>query len=271
MTPDDVHRFLARFTRFGAEPGRETYLALFHPEATLFDSGMERPIGVPEIPEHIEGILRLVPDFRMVPERWRHRDGTVFVEARNRASLGGAGVHWRSVYVIDLRGDLVIRGRRYYDRRPLFARLAGGLPDLPTFEPAASGDAPPVADPFGSSEAWLEAWCDRRKRGATDELAAAFREDGALHGPGASRPLGRAEIAGYLRWIEGLVPDLRLELEKVAAADDLVFLEWKARGAKVGRPLSFGLVERFDLAAGLALSARLHFDTLALATALGAP
>ena len=130
MSPAD--RFLERFHRFGAEPSVATYLALFHPDATLFDSGMERPITVPEIPEHIESILKLAQGFRMTPERWRLRDATIFVEAHNQATLSGAHVEWPSVYAIDLRGDQVIRGRRYYDRRPLVSRVFPGVvPEAP--------------------------------------------------------------------------------------------------------------------------------------------
>jgi len=123
----DADRFLERFRAFGARPDVARYLALFHPDATLFDSGMERPITVPEIPEHIEGILKLAPDFRMTPERWRLRGVTIFVEAHNQATLGDRRVEWPSVYVIDLRGDQVIRGRRYYDRRPLVSRVFPGI------------------------------------------------------------------------------------------------------------------------------------------------
>ena len=153
MQPD-VDRFLARFAAFGATPSVASYLALFHPDATLFDSGMPRPIRVPEIPEHIEGILRLVPDFQMTPERWRARGSTLFVEARNRASLAGAELRWHSVYCMDLAGDRVMRGRRYYDRRPLFAALN---PDLPALPPAAlrpGGDPLPAAGTEASRPAW---------------------------------------------------------------------------------------------------------------------
>ena len=131
----DVAGFLALFERFGARASVETYLPLFHPEATLFDAGMERPITVAEIPEHIEGILKLVPDFEMVPRRWRERGGTLFVEAGNRATLGNGSVSWPSVYCMNLEGDRVLRGRRYYDRRPLYAQLAPDLPALPDVAP----------------------------------------------------------------------------------------------------------------------------------------
>ena len=81
-----VESLLRRFRDFGERPSVERYLALFHPEATLLDAGMARAITVAEIPEHMEGILKVVPDFRLVPERWREREGTLFIEARNQAT-----------------------------------------------------------------------------------------------------------------------------------------------------------------------------------------
>ena len=133
--PPDVAGFLARFAAFGAAPSAETYLPLFHREATLFDAGLEHPIGVGEIAAHLEGILKVVPDFTMVPERWRERAGTLFVEARNHATLGRTRAHWPSVYCVDLVGDRVVRGRRYYDRQPLYARIDPAVPAAPATLP----------------------------------------------------------------------------------------------------------------------------------------
>ena len=157
MQPD-FDRFLERFFRFGAAPSVATYLDLFDPEATLFDSGMPRPIRVPEIPEHIAGVLRLVPDFRMTPQRWRTRDTTIFVEAKNQASLAGKPLRWDSVYCMDIAGDRVMRGRRYYDRRALFANLNPELPALPASALRPDGDPLPVA---GSAEASRPAFATR--------------------------------------------------------------------------------------------------------------
>jgi hypothetical protein len=147
----DVERFVARFERFGAAPSVGRYLALFYPDATLFDSGMERPLVVAEIPAHIEGILRLVPDFRMTPQRFRFRAPTLFVEARNRATLAGAPIEWPSIYCIDLKGDHVFRGRRYYDRRPLFARLSAEIAERPrcAADPSPIGSALPATPLLG--------------------------------------------------------------------------------------------------------------------------
>ena len=164
----DPDAFLTRFRAFGAAPSTATYLPLFDPDATLFDSGMPAPIRVPEIPEHIEAILRLVPDFRMTPERWRVGGDTVFVEASNAATLAGEPVRWDSVYCVDLRGSRVIRGRRYYDRWPLFARLNPALPALPA---GALGAGTPADVEKGLAELLPGAVREERARTDADGLA----------------------------------------------------------------------------------------------------
>ncbi|MDJ0849984.1 MAG: nuclear transport factor 2 family protein [Myxococcota bacterium] len=229
----DVDGFLERFFAFGAAPSTATYLPLFHPEATLFDSGMERPITVPEIPEHIEAILKVVPDFQMTPERWRERGGTVFVEASNRATVGTTPAQWRSIYCVDLEGDRVIRGRRYYDRRQLFTLLNPELPSLPE-APARAEDEPLPDDPEALAQ----------------ELGAGWQ---AGRAPAQHRPLASA------------LGDLEMELVAWAGDAELVFLEWKARALG----LSFGVADRIDRAAGKQ-DARAYYDTLTLATALAA-
>ena len=127
----DVDRFLERFRAFGAAPSVERYLPLFDPEATLFDSGMARAIRVGRDPRALQ--RRSVdgagfPDGR--PQRWRQAGSTVFVEAHNQATLAGVPLEWPAVYCVDLRADRVIRGRRYYDRQPLFARIDPNTPTL---------------------------------------------------------------------------------------------------------------------------------------------
>lgn len=229
--------FLERFSRFGAAPGVGTYLALFHPRATLFDSGMERPIAVPEIPAHLEAILRIAPDFRMTPMRWRERGGTVFVEASNRATLAGSLATWPSTYCVDLEGDLVIRGRRYYDRRPLFARLDPSLPGLPGEDGADSHRGPlPETEPEALVKRLAQAWA------ATQPTP-----------PPHHRRLARA------------LPGLRLDLLTWAGDGDLVFVEWQGTADLGGAPLAFGLADRIEPRVP---DARAYFDTLALGAAL---
>jgi limonene-1,2-epoxide hydrolase len=272
----DLAAFLERFVRFGAAPSVASYTALFHPEATLFDDGMERPLTRPEIPAHIEATLALIPGFAMTPERWRAGGPAVFVEARNEAKLAGERVHWRSVYRVELEGSLVLRGRRFFDRAPLLARVDPKLPRLPalSLEAEAGGGAavpPPGPECAPGAEALAAHCAEAWRAGRPEAVAALFREDGALAAPGLPRPLGGGEIARYYRWLAGVLGGPRLALRRAAGDDGLVFLEWEGQLATPRGSYALGMVERFDLAGGRVLAARAYFDTAALARALEAP
>ena len=270
-----VAAFLERFVRFGAEPSVATYMPLFHPDVTLFDDGMERPIGYQEIPASITATLDLARGFRMVPERWRGRDGVLLVEARNQATILGTPCRWHSVYRVHLDGDRVIDGRRYYDRAPLLATFDPATPQLPALAaPERAGDAAAVA-PVACLERGVTArelveacargWAD----GQWSALAAALRDDATWHAPGVSGPLGRDAVIGYrtqfAQLLGGAVPRLRAW----AGDETLVLAEWRAEVRTPSRsPYALGMVERFDLVAGRVLAARTYFDTASLARAL---
>ena len=214
----DVDRFLARFRRFGAAPSVEHYLALFHPDATLFDSGMARPLVVAEIPEHIEGILKLVPDFRMTPRRFRFRAPTLFVEADNAATLAGAPIEWPSIYCIDLKGGHVIRGRRYYDRRPLFARLSPDVATRAPFDadpPPLGGALPPTSPIDGALRRLMSdvAW---RLLAEAGDAALVFREWEA-RGTLDRKPV-RVGVADRFDLADGVVTAARTYFDTIALA-----------------------------------------------------
>lgn len=272
MSDADVARFLERFRRFGAEPGVETYLALFHPEARLYDEGMPRPIEVPEIPEHIAGVLALVKGFRMRVERWRARDGRVFVEAANTGEIAGEPVGWRAVYRIELDGSHVRDGRRYFDRAPLVARLDPTLPRLDlapaACEPRAGGR---IVHGFGARPEELAARCAEAWRdGRPEEIARLFREDASLSAPGPARPLASGEVGAFYRRLAERLRGARLALRAWAGDDTLLFVEWQGSVPTAAGAYALGLVERFDLVDGAVLAARAYFESAALARALRA-
>ncbi len=264
--------FLKRFERFGAEPSVESYLALFHPEARLFDDGMERPIGVAEIPEHISGVLALVQGFRMRPERWRARGSRVFVEAYNAGAVAGKPVSWRAVYRIELDGSLVRDGRRYFDRAALRAALDPNTPTVAKRLAPRPEDAAPqsgaVAESGASPEALVNTFASAWWEGRPEAIAASFREDGALAAPGLARPLGGSEIAAFYRRFFELLGGARLTPRSWAGDDALLFIEWGGRVPTRAGEYAFGAVERFDLLGGRVLAARSYFEAGALARAL---
>src|SRR5262245_27561716 len=209
-SPEERAQFLKRFERFGSEPSVETYLALFHPEAVLFDDGMERPIGVAEIPAHIAGVLALVKGFRMRPERWRARGPVVMVEAHNAGEVAGRPVAWRAVYRIELDGALVRNGRRYFDRAPLLATLDPSTPSVAPRLAPEPGDAGPCGGAVGiaghtvSPDEIVAACAAAWAGGRPERIAEHFREDAVLHVPGLARPLGGGEIGAYYRRLHAL-------------------------------------------------------------------
>jgi limonene-1,2-epoxide hydrolase len=264
--------FRKRFEHFGSAPSPETYLALFHPEARLYDDGMERPIAVSEIPAHIAGVLSLVRGFRMRPERWRERGRFVFLEAHNEGEIAGAPVSWRAVYRIELDGDLVRDGRRYFDRAPLLARIAPATLALPAFAPPPAAGEPTTSRSEGATGAapeeivtrCAEAW----RAGAPEAIATLFREDGSWTAPGLRRPLGGEEIAAWLRHFAATLGGARLAPRAWAGDDTLLFVEWEGSVETPRGPHGFGLVDRFDLRGGRVLAGRTFFDANALARAL---
>jgi hypothetical protein len=276
-SPEERAAFLKRFERFGSEPSVETYLALFHPEARLYDEGMERPIGVSEIPAHIAGVLALVRGFRMRPERWRARGARVFVEAHNSGEVAGSPVAWRAVYRIELDGSLVRDGRRYFDRAPLLARLDATTPTLAAaLGPDAGGSRAALprdavagreVAPDGIVGECARAW----QEGRAETIAELFREDGALLAPGLPGPVGGGGIAAYYRQLAALLGGARLAPRSWAGDGSLLFVEWQADVPTPNGVYPLGLVERFDLVAGRVLAGRAYFESVALTRALRAP
>ncbi|MFN8602002.1 MAG: nuclear transport factor 2 family protein [Candidatus Binatia bacterium] len=272
-----VASFLARFFRFGAEPDVATYMPLFHPDVVLFDDGMERPIGYDEIPASITATLALAQGFRMVPERWRHHDGVVFVEARNEATILGAPCRWQSVYRVRLDGDRVIDGRRYYDRAPLLATFDPTTPRLPSL--AVAGDAACAApvEPVAclaegvTARELLAMLEDGWRDGAWHALAAVFRDDATWHAPGVEGALSREAIPAYRTRFARLLGGAPPRLVATAGDDTLVLTEWRADvPTPSGGSYALGMIERFDLVAGRVLAARTYLDAAALAQAVAA-
>lgn len=265
----DVERWVEKFQKFGAQPDPARYVALFDPEGTVYDSGMERPLRVAEMAPHMEGILTLMPDLRITVSRWRARTDTVFLDAQNSATIAGRKTLWDAVYCVTLRGGRVIRGRRYYDRAPLLARIHPALPSMPAYEPvvdqefeeAISGKAPaPNFTPTEFLEHYARLWQDPQPR----PFAAFYHPHGRMLNPGMVRPLRRSEIPGYYAFLLSAIPGLRLEPLVWAGDQDAFYVEWRASGTFVDKPFQLNLVDRFEFVGGRVIYGQAYFDTVAL-------
>lgn len=268
-----VEHWVEKFKGFGAQPSAERYVALFDPEGTVFDSGMERPLKVAEMAPHMAGILRLMPDLHITVNRWRAHTDTVFLEAHNVATIAGQQTMWDAVYCVTLRGERVIRGRRYYDRAPLLARLHPTLPSLPAYEPVIDQELEQAAHVRGSEpglnpaeflEQYAQLWQDPRPR----QFAAFYHPQGHMLNPGMDRPLRKVEIPGYYAFLLSLIPDLRLERRAWAGDQQILYVEWHGSGTFTGKPFQLNLVDRFEFLDSQVISGQAYFDTVALLSLL---
>lgn len=268
-----VTHWVEQFQEFGARPSPDRYAALFDPEGTVFDSGMERPLKASEVASHMEGILKLMPDLHIVVHRWREREGTVFVDAQNAATIAGHKILWDAVYCVTLRGDRVIRGRRYYDRGPLLARVSPTLPSLPVYEPVGDQElehrvggetSAPRFTPAEFLTQYTQLWQAPQPR----RFADFYHPHGRLLNPDTYRPLRQAEIPGYYAFLLAAIPDLRLHQLSWAGDQHLLYVEWHASGTFAGKPLQLNLVDRFEFVDGRVIHGQAYFDTAALLSIL---
>lgn len=161
MTSDpapDLDGFYQRFTAWGANATVDGYVDLFHPDATLFDSGMPEPLPASGIPGLITRTLALLEGFRFEPVRQGRGPDTLYLEARNSAMLQGEPVTWPAVYCVTVRGDRVLRGRRYYDQAAILpAAMAAALPAEEPHPHAGPVSISPVS--VGrADDGWFREW-----------------------------------------------------------------------------------------------------------------
>ena len=234
---------------------------------------MQRPLKVVEMAPHMGGILTLMPDLHITVNRWRAQSDTVFVDAQNSATIAGRKVLWDAVYCVTLRRDRVIRGRRYYDRAPLLARVHPALPSLPLYEPVidqtleqagAAGTAAPGLSLAAFLEQYARLWQNPQPR----QFATFYHDHGRMLNPDMVRPLRRAEIPGYYASLLSSIPDLRLQRLDWAGDEHALYVEWHASGTFIGKSFQFTLVDRFEFVEGRVIYGQAYFDTIVLLSLL---
>jgi len=204
----DLDGFYRRFTAWGANATVDGYVDLFDPEATLFDSGMPEPLPASRIRALITRTLGLLEGFRFEPVRQGRSTDTLFLEARNSAVLLGEPVTWPAVYCVTVRGDRVLRGRRYYDQAAILPSAM--MAALPAEEPHP--DAGPVSiSPVSvgrADDGWFREWTGTvAPQGTPVRFDAVERH---AHGETAwfynslvLRPAAAAAVAGMLASVTG--------------------------------------------------------------------
>jgi ketosteroid isomerase-like protein len=91
-----------------------------------------------------------------------------------------------------------------------------------------------------------------------------WTDDGVLLHPGMREPLPAANVADYVRSLLAVAPDLTLRVERWAARDDSVLIEWTISGGFRGETVRWSGVDRFTLRGERAVEGVAYFDTLPL-------
>lgn len=120
----------------------------------------------------------------------------------------------------------------------------------------SSADAAAFVDRF------TEIWSDPDPERYRD----LWHPDGVLLHPTMREPLPQEGIADYVRRLQSLVPDVSLRVERWAAGDDVVFIEWVLTGTLRGEPHEVSGVDRFTLRGDRAIEGVAWFDTMPLWT-----
>lgn len=266
-------KFLEKYTAFGQHPTRERHAGLFHPEATIRHPGMAAPMPVDEYVEFIAQGLKRLPDFHLIPTHWAANGDTIFVEARNTATVGDHAIEWPATYVVTLRDDLVIRAQAYYDRTEVLAHfdpaLASALPNahVTILEGATRhGSSASDSDALASAvyEKIVAPYAENGKHPDPHKFETFYADDARMINPGFARPLRRTELAGYYIGLTTQIRDLRLHLDRWAVAPGLLFTEWMVTGEIAGKRLQLANTDRFTLRDMLAVEGVAYFDNLAL-------
>jgi hypothetical protein len=204
---------------------------------------------------------------------WAVKGDTIFVEARNTATVNGKPIEWPAIYVVTLRAEMVIHGRPYYDRTEALMHFE---PALVTNRPNAHINLLQGATPHGSSPSDSEAYASEvyekivapYATNGKDPDPVKFQQfyapDARMINPGFERPLRRAELPAYYTALKSQIRNLQLHLERWAVAPGLLFIEWTITGEIAGKYLVLPNTDRFTLRDMLATKGVAYFDDLAL-------
>jgi hypothetical protein len=126
--------------------------------------------------------------------------------------------------------------------------------------------SPPSADASSAAERWvagfIEGW---RAPSGPDALAAHFRpmlaSDVRLIQPQLPETVGIAAFEEqFVKPVFALVPDVRGEVERWVASEDVIYIEMTMRGTLAGRVISWRVCDRVALRDGLAVERESYFD-----------
>ena len=266
-------RFLQKYIAFGQQPIKARHAGLFTADAMIFHPGMPDPMPAASYVDFIAEGLKRLPDFHLIPVHWAVNGDTIFVEARNTATVDGRAIVWPATYVVTLREEMVVRGRAYYDRTEALAPfepiLATTVPNAHTtmLEDAKTYGASPADDPAYANAVYehiVRPYAENGKDPDPLKFQQFYTADARMINPGFVRPLRREELPEYYTGLKAAIRNLQLHLERWAVAPGLLFIEWTVTGELAGKQLRLANTDRFTLHDMQVIEGVAYFDNLLL-------
>jgi hypothetical protein len=97
-----------------------------------------------------------------------------------------------------------------------------------------------------------------------DQFASLWAPEGRLLHPGMDSSIGQDEIPDYMRRLKTIAPDISLRVERWAAKDDFVLIEWTLSASLADEKVEWTGVDRFTLRGDRAVEGVAWFDTMPL-------
>ena len=274
---DRFERFLKSWRDHWRTMDPEGWVSLYHPEGTLLQPGMERPLTRGELADHVRRIHALLPDIRCEQRNWAARGDTLFVEWALSATFGGEPLCWEGADQFTLSGEQAFEEVVYFDTLPLWGRVdpamkRGGLLDAPYGWPGLlrapaplavppreePDEGPPQGDEF--ARRYASAWGSPR----LDTLSRLYHPDWHGRTPTTGGTIDCSQLPAYYEKIMSVLPDFRLEVNEWAVRDATVFIEWTISGTLAGERCAWDGVDRHMLIGARSIDGVSYFDTLPL-------
>ncbi len=265
-------QFVERWQEAWRRMDPEFWTTIYHPEGTLLQPGMERPLRRAEMPDHITRMNAILPDIRCRMKNWAWKDSTVFTEWQITAKFAGEPLEWEGADRFTLLGEDAIEEVVYFDTLPLWARLDPSMKRSSLLEvvPVQPGDSSLsreyVEGP--TSESPVERFVERYKVAWGERNPSLFdllyHQEWSGQTPATGGLINRGQLSDYYARVFAAMPDFHEEVERWASNRNVVFLEWTISGTFGGQPMAWKGIDRHTLRGDQSIHGVSYFDTLPL-------
>jgi len=124
---NQAQAWVARFAANWAKPDPGGLRDLMHADTRNLIPPMTQPGDREGVVAHFEGVLRMIPDFRLKVIRWTAGADAVMIEWQGAATVAGKPLTWQGVDRVSLRDGKTYESQVYWDTRAVADMIAGAV------------------------------------------------------------------------------------------------------------------------------------------------